>query len=880
MKRLFLSLLLVGVASSALAEKRPMQIDDCLDWRVLHYQSISPDCQWVLYRYSHLFKEQRYPICLYDVQRGEADSLSGVSDAMFMGSRWLRYNKQSEPDSLGNRINEVWLMDLKNRRHEKWEGRSPFFTPTPIPNVVAVTYNEEGSSVRNLSLYNLATKKEQLIDSVEMYEVLDAKGRIFYTTPHSLRLREANGREKILYETDGFIGTANFDGHKGAFTLASSPEMRFNPEALYAFDDKGSVTHLFDFSFAEGLPEGLKVAPNAYLPINDGQFLMVDLQPMKREIPVQRKKLDSGFDLELWSWNEPFSHRRFRPARPGFNPTLVPHFIYDIANKRFVQVVPAGIMNCVTPQCAHFDYAFYCDTAPYRTEFDWHHELRGDVYRVRLIDGQTDLLLRGTRSMPMWSPDGRYAVIYNFETKSWQRILPETGELIDLSAQIGYPVYEEAHDMPKQPSAYGFAWWEEDAFVVYDRYDLWRLPMEPTQKATCLTAGYGRQHGVELRSVERRAERIYLNGFDTDTKGSALYVLEKGKVRRLTPEGAYGFRLHALSNDEKSCVWSLSAFDRYPDLLWSRTDKLDVPVRITDTNPQQSDFYWGTARLERWTNGAGKQNDGILYLPEGYDPNRKYPTIVTFYEQHTRGLFGYSVPEFSSSVIDIPTYVSRGYVVFVPDVAYTVGAPAQSCYDAVVSGVEQLIRKGVADPERIGLIGHSWGGYQVADLVTRTNLFRCASPGAAVTNLTASYLALRAGTGVPRMYVYEDAQGRLGKTLWEDPEMYLKNSPIFRADKIRTPLLIFHNERDDAVPFADGLALFLALRRHGQPAWLLNYRGEGHSVNKREACRDWSKRMEQFFDHYLMDAAAPRWMREGITKEDEGYDLKLDYPNQ
>ena len=876
MKRLFLSLLLVGVASSALAEKRPMQIDDCLDWRVLRQQLVSPDCQWVLYGYSHLFKDQRYPLCLYDVERGKVDSLSGVSDAMFLGSRWLRYNKQSKPDSLGNSKNEIWLMDLKHRRHEKWAGRAPFFVPTPVKDVVASTYNVEGSDVRDLSLYNLTTKQEQVIDSVETYEILDERGRMFYATRHSLRVREANGREQVLYTTDQFIGNANFDGEKGSFTLSSTAEGRFNPEMLYAFNVSGHVEPLLDFAYTEGLPEGLKVAPNAYLPINNNEFLMVDLQPVEFQPPVQRQKPNRGFDLELWSWDEPFSHRRYRPARPGFNPTQVPHYIYHIAQKRFVEVVPAGIMNCVTPQCGNFDYAFYCDTKPYRTEFDWQHEQRGDVYCVRLRDGQTTLLMRRTRSMPTWSPDGRYAIVYDFDTRRWMRVLPEEGKLVDLSVAIGHPIYNEEHDMPKQPSAYGMAYWEEDALVLYDRYDLWRVPFADPQQATCLTAGYGREHGIELRLVERRGDRLYLEGFDTDTKGSALYLLEKGKVRRLSPQGAYGFRLHQLATDEKSCVWSRSAFDCYHDLLWSRIEKFDRPIRLSDTNPQQQNYLWGTARLERWTNGAGKQNDGILYLPEGYDPTRTYPMIVTFYEQHSRSLFSYLVPEFSSSVIDIPTYVSRGYVVFQPDVAYTVGAPAKSCCDAVVSGVEHLIRKGVADPERIGLIGHSWGGYQVADLVTRTNLFRCASPGAAVTNLTASYLALRAGTGVPRMYVYEDAQGRLGKTLWEDPEMYIENSPIFRADKIRTPLLIFHNERDDAVPFADGLALFLAMRRHGQPAWLLNYRGEGHSVYKREACRDWSKRMEQFFDHYLMDAAAPRWMREGITKEDEGYDLKLD----
>lgn len=876
MKKLLLGLALLALSMPTQAERRSLQMDDCLQWRVLRDPKVSPDGNWVVYTYSHLYGNEKPVTCLFDVTRRSTDTLQGVSDVMFFGERWLRYMVRSEPDSLGRSTTESWLMDLKSRRLRRWEGRSPYFIQTPIPNVVASTYSEEGSMVRNLALDNLLTGQQTLIDSVDNYTILDKKGRLFYSTGKELRLRESNGREQTLYTTEGYICGSNFDGEKGSFTLAADAEHRFEPEALYTFTTKGECRKVFDFSFTEGLPEGLKVAPNAYLPINDNRLILVDLQPAVNERPAPRQKLDVGFELELWSWDEPFSHRRQRPARPGFNPTDVPHYAYDIEAKRFVEIVPAGIMNCVTPQCDRFDYAFYSDTAPWRTQYDWQHELRGDLYCVRLSDGKRNLLMQGTRSMPSWSPDGRYAILYDFEQRCWWQVDPATGTLTDLSARIGHPIYEESHDMPKGPSAYGIAWWEQDAVVLYDRYDMWRIPLDHKQGATCLTAGYGRQHGIELRVVERRGERTYLSGFNTDTKENELYLLEKGRVRRLTPEGHGGFRLVALSADEKSCVWSRSAFDRYPDLYWSRLDNFAQAVRITDTNPQQADYYWGTARLERWTNGAGKSNDGILFLPENYDSSRPWPVVVTFYEQHSRGLFSYSVPEYSSSVIDVPTYVSRGYVVFMPDVAYRVGAPSQSCYDAVVSGVEHLIAKGVADPTRIGLCGHSWGGYQVADLVTRTNIFRCASPGAAVTNLTSSYLALRGRSGVPRLYVYEDAQGRLSKTMWENPAMYLENSPIFRADRIRTPLLIFHNEGDDAVPFSEGLALFLAMRRHGQPAWLLNYRGEGHALNRQEACRDWTRRMEQFFDHYLQDAPAPRWMTEGISRTDEGYELKLE----
>ena len=211
-----------------------------------------------------------------------------------------------------------------------------------------------------------------------------------------------------------------------------------------------------------------------------------------------------------------------------------------------------------------------------------------------------------------------------------------------------------------------------------------------------------------------------------------------------------------------------------------------------------------------------------------------------------------------------------------PDIHFTVGAPGESSYSAVVSGTRMLIDRGIADKERIGIQGHSWSGYQVAYLVTRTNMFACASPGAAVSNMVSAYTGIRTGSGMPRMFMYEETQSRLGKSLWEDKEMYLRHSPILNADKIETPLLIFHCDRDEAVPYAEGLNLFLAMRRLQKPAWLLNYKGERHFLYNRAAEIDWTIRLQQFFDHYLKDTPEPRWMREGIHANERGIDQKYD----
>ena len=231
----------------------------------------------------------------------------------------------------------------------------------------------------------------------------------------------------------------------------------------------------------------------------------------------------------------------------------------------------------------------------------------------------------------------------------------------------------------------------------------------------------------------------------------------------------------------------------------------------------------------------------------------------------------------SSAMADVIYFVSNGYIVFMPDVHFTIGTPGQSCYDAVVSGTKYLIEQRIAHPGKIGLQGHSWSGFQTSFLVTKTDLFACANIGAPITDMVTGYLGIRNGSGLPRYFMYEETQSRMGKTLWEAKDKYLANSAIVEADKIHTPLLIWHNDKDEAVPYEQGRALYLAMRRLQRPAWHLNYKGEGHFLGNQAAQKDWTIRMMQFFDYYLKGTKEPRWMKEGIHLRERGIDQKYDY---
>ena len=544
--------------------------------------------------------------------------------------------------------------------------------------------------------------------------------------------------------------------------------------------------------------------------------------------------------------------------------TLYCKYIYDIVAGKCFSLPTKGLSSLAFPQGQEVKGCIAFDATPWYKESDWTMSPNNDVYYIGMNGSKKKLASHGKYDLS-WAPDGSQALLYDPAPKAWRLINMATGDIRDLTTgKLPYPIYEEDHDYAFDASSYGVADWNMDnqSVIVYDRYDLWSIDLKNRKTPVCLTQGIGRKELITFRKAEKPVSisggKLYLEGFDEKSKTKGLYVLEGKRLRKMAVDPYYNLVVKASTANHKVVLWTKENYGERD--FWVSDLTLRNPKRVTDTNPQVKYINWGSTQLYTWTNLEGKKNEGILFLPEDYQKGKSYPVIVLFYEKMTQGLNSYRIPEYSSATIDIPWFVSNGYVVFCPDISYRIGAPYESCYNAVISGVEQLIRDGIADKERIGINGHSWGGSQTAWLVTRTNLFKCASPCSAVTDQVADYLMLR-GTGQPNMYFEEDAQGRLGKTLWEDRQLYLDNSPVMHADKIHTPLLIFHGEKDTSVRVYQGMALYFAMRRLGRPAWLLNYRDVGHQMGGDAECRDFMQRLIGFFDYYLKAAPMPEWMK-------------------
>lgn len=893
-------LFLIGLVLPISAQKRALDMEAYKLWRRVERQHMSDDGKWITYRFVYIdddgHDKDTLVTYLCNVESGKTYELKNVEQVSFFNrGKGLKY-VVSPPaaDSLMQTKDSVYLLSLRNMKKYYWN-RSYDCNESSRSAIITYTYpigqKRSGENIKRLVIWNFETGDSTVMDSLGRYVSVDEYRSIVYEKERNgckaLFAGPVKGMQKMIYG-DTRAKLVNYsverDGKSGMFTVATDSTYLDNPDLLYQFSTvDGKYKLIMDIKNIH-LDGEYNVRSGLNTPFNCGKYVFVDVRP---KVPVKRApkpKPDTSFELELWKWDDEYSQSRQKYER-GYRRSA-PKYVYHTDSKACVLVAPAGMDRIERPFCEEYEYVLVADETPYRRLTDWRNEVTADWYLVSLRTGERRLIYKDFRTRPRWSPNGKYALFYYAEEKTWFKLDPETGVLTDISSGIGHPVYDEKHDKPKPADAYGIAGWlaKGDQVVLYDKYDMWVVDLTGARETYSLTNGWGRKNNVVLRLMKanydveilNNKKNILLQTVNTETLDQGIYVLTPSRKIEKLMEGPYGLYINQLSEDGRYCMFTRQSYSEFREIWWSKCD-FGHPKQITETNPQQKNYHWGSVKLVEWTNFEGKRNRGLLYLPDGYDPGKPYPTIVNFYETHTEGLHVYPLPALSSAMINTITYVSNGYVVFMPDVHFTVGAPGESCYNAVMSGTQMLIDRGIADKDHIGVQGHSWSGYQVAYLVTRTNMFKCASPGAAVSSMVSAYTGIREGSGMPRMFMYEETQSRMGKTLWDDPEAYIKNSPIFYADKIETPLLIFHCDGDEAVPYSEGLNLFLAMRRLQKPAWLLNYKGDRHFLYNKAAEIDWTIRLQQFFDHYLKDAPMPRWMKEGIRADERGVDQKYDF---
>lgn len=589
--------------------------------------------------------------------------------------------------------------------------------------------------------------------------------------------------------------------------------------------------------------------------------------------------------LDIWRWDAPMTPpqelNRVERLRKLTYPVVI-----NLADHKQILMTDNPLVRITSPDRWNGDWALIADPSANIISSQWDYQYPVELYLKNVQTGETKEISTVFNGSYSYSPDAKYVVW--FEDREYNVYSLATGEINKVGKDIPYLLWDDEADTPQKDSEpYGIAAWTsgDSRMLVYDHNDLWAVDPVGKSESVCITAGEGRKRDLRLRLIDTDPDQRYISKNDrllfslfnySDKRNGLASSVYSGKA--LAPKidflDGYQFTQVRKAKDANVYSWDQANFSTSPNVYVSTDIEKGKSIRVTDTNPQMADYNWGTAQLFQWKAFNGKQSDGVLYLPEDFDPDKEYPMLVYFYETYSQDLYKHYDMEPSWSWINFPFYVSRGYVIFVPDIHYTDGIPGECAYNYVCSGVDAVCDKYPnIDRKRIGIDGQSWGGYQTAYLVTRTDMFACAGSGAPVANMTSAFGGIRWGSGDSRQGQYEQGQSRIGRNLWDATELYIANSPVFHANRVHTPLLIMHNDEDGAVPWYQGIEMFMALRRLGKPVWMLQYNGEAHNLVERRNRKDITRRLQQFFDHYLKGDPMPEWMENGIPAVRKGQEF-------
>lgn len=929
----FVVFFLLGVQLSTGQVKKQLSHDDYAGWNTLTNVEISPDGKWVVY--------QAYPqqgdgnLIIRNLETGTQHTIPrGYRSAISPNGQYLvarimpqqAVERQARVERRGRNdmpVDSLAVFVFATGQLEKVAGVTSYQLPeepsdwmvymidyarvkTTKQEIVSEAADgmqdpetvEKNESLKNkwLFIYNPVTGQRFHFEDILEYTISPFGTMVAGITEakkDSLKLQEVrifdtrSLKHKLVESREGIIRQVKIDRNANQLawvhTGDTSSHKNYN---LYLWEgSRKRITQIVGQD-TKGMPEGFTPSENRtpYFS-NDGGRLFFGTAPISVAAPRDTLLNDEKYSLDIWHWQDqiiqPQQQVMLRRER---NRNYLA--VYHIRQGRMVQLSNCDYTNISLDAQNNTLQALGTNSLPYVVESTWTGANSRDLFIEDLNDGSRTLIKEKVESSASLSPGGNFVIWYDHENLAWMAYNIARKTTANITAGIPENLYIEENDLPRFSNPHGIAGWSkaDESVLIYDRHDIWRVDPTARRAPERLTQGYARANNLRFRLAEFETKNDFIDlskpltieAFRYCNKQSGFYSLHQGRLRQLVMDDA-NFFAPLKARDADRMVWRRSTFTEFSD-LWAGKSDFSGAEKISDVNPQQAEYLWGSVELVEWRDFDNQTLQGLLYLPEDFDPSKKYPTLVYFYERSSHSLHQHYIPAPSRSTINRSYCTSNGYIVFVPDITYKTGYPGESAYNAIVSGTKAMIeRYPFIDPDNIGLQGQSWGGYQIAYLITRTNMFKAAMAGAPVSNMVSAYGGIRWESGRSRQFQYEYTQSRIGGTLWEKPLRYVENSPVFFADKIETPLLMMHNDQDGAVPWYQGIEMFMAMRRLQKPVWMLVYNGEAHNLNRWPNRMDLSVRMYQFFDYYLKGSPPPAWLVNGVSALEKGqvhgYDL-------
>jgi dipeptidyl aminopeptidase/acylaminoacyl peptidase len=771
------------------------------------------------------------------------------------------------------------LLSLTSGERRTWDdatsfgfarGSSHFYVKKRRGNEEA---EHEGS---DLILRNLKEGYDELIGSVHD-QAFNKPGTLFAYTVDAAD-KDGNGLYVVELETgarralhsaqDRYAQlTWSEEGDALAALHGDRPEKKTErANALVAFaglDGADPRSHVFDPASGEGLPERSVISEKGNLSWSEDRgTVFVGTRPQEDELEDWPEGALPLADVNIWHWaDNRIQSVQERQASRDRDRTYVA--AVHLEEERLVPLADARMRTVDLTRDGRWGIGR--DDRDYVS--DWKPS-RADYYRVDVETGERVPVLEGHLRILVLSPDGRH-FLYWKDGDIWDYRIASDDHL-NLTASSPVDFTDQEYDRFGERPPYGIAGWSKDgsSVLLYHRYDIWLQPLDG-EPATNLTEGRGARNEIRFRYVQTDPEErfidlsqpLLLSAYGQWTKKEGFFELRDGRLRELTWEDRKFGRPQRARNAQ-NFLFTVQTFQEFPDLWVSGTD-FWRRERVTDANPQQDDFLWGHRILFDYTNDDGVRLQGTLAIPDTYREGQRLPMIVRFYEKYSQDLHLYPTPIYRHSP-NFAGYVSNGYLVMQPDVHFRIGSSHSDMLECVEAAVRKVIEMGYADPDAVGLSGHSYSGGGGAYIATRSKMFAAVAHGAAPINLVSEFNQLFLDSGLSNHGYDTYGQGRYATNPYDDFQLYWDQSPISGVQQMDTPVLYLHGEEDPRVGYVQGLEWYNALRFLGKPIIFLSYPGEGHGLRRLENRIDFQYRLREFFDHHLKGEPVPEWMTRGV----------------
>ena len=884
------------------SNKKVLTIDDYERWRTISSVSISDNGEWITFAYVYADKDDTLYVKstikdkVYEIPRGLIPP-RGTSPAFSDDSKWVAYFVVL-PDKEQKKLQKekkpvprkAELLNLETGEKITWENvASLSFSKGSGYLAVKKAKADPQDKLRgtDLILRNLTQGYHELIGHVNEYG-FNKPGTIF---AYTIDAHDKNGNGLYIADLKSNVRkpldnadmdyarmTWNEEGTALAALKGKEKEGFVQKEnllvAVTGLDGENPKKTEYDPSKAFDFPKDHIISEKGAVVLTDDLnkvFFGVKEQEPKPDDEKEKEDAEEIADVDIWHWNDDrIQSVQMASAERDKNFTYMG--VFNIDSQRFYQLTDKKMRSITLSRDGKWGVGQ--DNSKYWS--DWKDSV-ADLYRVNTTTGERTLILESQYRTYGISPDSK-SFLYWKDAHIWKYVL-DTDTHVNLTEKAPVSFVNMESDYAGEKPPYGLAGWTKDKanIILYHKYDLWLQPLDGSAPKN-LTGGYGDKNEIRLRYIRLDNEEkfidlsktILLSAYGQWTKKSGFCELSNGKLKQLILEDKmFGRGLKAQKANK--LLYTIESFRDFPNYYISDLT-FSNPQSITDANPWQKEYKWGYRILFDYTNKNGVRLQGTLAIPDDYKEGQKRPMIVNFYEKNSQNLHRHIAPRYASSFGGVMIEpVSKGYLYMQPDVHFNIGSSHSDMLECVEAAVNKVIEMGYADPERIGLHGHSYSGEGASYIATQSKLFAAVASGAGVSNLVADYnhfwgwnYQLRGRNGANGHRYYNYGQGRWGTNPHDDFETYWNESAVAHVKNMDIPLLLLHGTDDPTVAFMENLEFYNALRFFDKNVILLAYPGEGHGLRELPNRKDLTIRMQQFFDHYLMDKPAPEWMTHGI----------------